>query len=36
MNFEHYVSILNKILQLTDQNTQIEHSHMLLDQPMVR
>jgi len=29
MNSEHYVSIFNKILQLTDQNTLIEHVHTI-------
>jgi len=27
VNSEHFVRIFNKILQLTDQNTQIEHPH---------
>ena len=30
MNSEHFVSIFNKILQLTDQNTLIEHPHPFL------
>ena len=30
VNSEHFVSIFNKILQLTDQNTPIEHPHAFL------
>ena len=30
VNSEHFVSIFNKILQLTDQNTLIEHPHAFL------